>query len=502
MNAHTAKALVQDAYYQVLDNKVFRLLVILSICLIAPTFLIAFRPDGIDVLFGWKTISYDDMSGFLGAAARSQKDAHVEAIQALQQIFVQGLAGSFGIMLSLAATAFFVPRMLEKGEADTLFSKPTGRFILLVSRYGSGVLFVAALAFVLVLGMHVGFLVRSGYSDPAFLWSVLTLVYVFALIHAFSTMVGVLTRSAIAALLSAILFFGFNGCVHQIWVFKEHSRASAQEAAEAEDDAEAREKLAAYDAPLLSTLVVALDTAHFVLPKTRDADVLTTQLRRAVTGPEFALEDANGNLSFEREPDGLVRASAEHVVDLSARPVEWIAAREGIQYARITASRHSRIVERSGKPRPARTPDSAAAREFLRVLEGRKDLPGKPVLERDMSIPSVRSLVKWTEKAGDGLVDHVRAFYGNGDWMYEFDFEARTDWKPRADSFDTFRRFLAGVAPQRKTAAELRPDEWYPKRFGFGAPLRYNAAFSLGTSIAFGLVMLLIACWRLSRIDF
>ena len=73
-------------------------------------------------------------------------------------------------------------------------------------------------------------------------------------------------------------------------------------------------------APLLSTLVVALDTAHFVLPKTRDADVLTTQLRRAVTGPEFALEDANGNLSFEREPDGLVRASAEHVVDLSARP--------------------------------------------------------------------------------------------------------------------------------------------------------------------------------------
>ena len=36
-------------------------------------------------------------------------------------------------MFCIAATAFFVPRMLEKGAADTLFTKPLSRVVLLLS---------------------------------------------------------------------------------------------------------------------------------------------------------------------------------------------------------------------------------------------------------------------------------------------------------------------------------------------------------------------------------
>lgn len=504
MNAHIAKALLRDALYQVLDNRVFRLLVIMAICLIAPTFLIAFKPDGLDVLFGWEKVRYDDIFLFAHLRASGSQEIHVLAIQFLQDLFVQNLAGSFGIMLALAATAFFVPRMLEKGEADILFSKPVGRFLLLLARYGSGVLFVGVLSFVLVLGMHLGFLLRSGYSDPAFLWSVLTLVYVFALIHAFSTLAGVLTRSAMAGLLAAILFFGFNGCVHWVWMGKEYGIAIARHQAESNDDAEARRDLDDLDNPLVRTLQTTVDVAHFVLPKTRDAAVLTNQLRRAVSAPEFVLEDRGGSASFTRDPVGFERASSERAVDLGAAPVVWSGADPPSNEARISIARHSRLVERAGtgKSKATRTSDTRAANDFLKSLEDRADLEGKPELVRETAGRTVRVIVRWTEKRDGQPVHRARAFYASGDWMYEIDLEHPATWRTREDAHAKLREFLTGVTPRRLTPLELDPDEWYAQQIGWNAPPRYNAGISIGSSILFGLVMLLIARWKLSRIDF
>src|SRR5207244_10891072 len=66
MNRIMAKALLADAFYQVLDNKVFRLLVLLSIGLVAPTFLVGFREDGVHFLFGWKTFTYKEFVSAFG----------------------------------------------------------------------------------------------------------------------------------------------------------------------------------------------------------------------------------------------------------------------------------------------------------------------------------------------------------------------------------------------------------------------------------------------------
>jgi hypothetical protein len=428
---------------------------------------------------------------------------HVRAIQALQAVFVQGLAGTFGIMIALAATAFFVPRMLEKGEADTLFSKPVGRFVLLLARYSSGVLFVGLLAFVLVLGMHLGFLLRSGYSDPAFLWSVLSLVYVFALIHAFSTAVGVLTRSAITALLVSVLFFGFNGCVHSLWKNKEHAVATVIEQAEANDSEEARQAERDLDQPIVKAIALFLDSVHYALPKTGDADVLTNQLRRAVSAPEFVLQDPAGLLALERNPEDMTRPTADRVVDMQAQPVTWTAA-DGAGAAQLTVSRRSRVTERegSGKARVSRTSDMSAAREFMETLEGRADVDGKPKLDRYTMGRVVRVGVVWTEKNPAGAVYHTRAFYGIEDWMYEFDFQHSAAWRPQPVGADVMETFLGGVKPQRESATDLNADAWYAKQIGWSAPFRFNAMFSIGSSIGFALLMLLIARWKLSRIDF
>ncbi|MBI3628228.1 MAG: branched-chain amino acid ABC transporter permease [Candidatus Rokubacteria bacterium] len=147
MKRVVARALLQDAFSQVMDNKVFRLLVLASITLIAPAFLIGFREDGIHILFGWKSITYAALFDTVSAPVPHVKDLNVYVIQGVQTAIVQGLAGGLGILFCIAATAFFVPRMLEKGAADTLFTKPLSRVVLLLSRYVAGLIFVGALSF-------------------------------------------------------------------------------------------------------------------------------------------------------------------------------------------------------------------------------------------------------------------------------------------------------------------------------------------------------------------
>src|SRR5258706_355787 len=172
MNKPIARALFLDAYYQVLDNKVFRLLAIVASLLVLPTFVLGAREQGLVILYGVKTVPWEDIGWLVGGLRN-----HALIVQRYQDIVVGGLAGTIGILFAIAATAFFVPRMLEKGAADVVFSRPVSRHVLLLARYCAGVLFVAILSTALVLGMHIGLLLVSGTSDPAFLWSVAPIVY-------------------------------------------------------------------------------------------------------------------------------------------------------------------------------------------------------------------------------------------------------------------------------------------------------------------------------------
>ena len=56
-----------------------------------------------------------------------------------------------------------------------------------------------------VTEMYLGFTVASDHSDPALLWSALSLTYVFAMLHGVSMLCGVVTRSSIASILLTLL---------------------------------------------------------------------------------------------------------------------------------------------------------------------------------------------------------------------------------------------------------------------------------------------------------
>ncbi|HTF88930.1 MAG TPA: ABC transporter permease subunit, partial [Planctomycetota bacterium] len=253
--SETTKALFKDALYQVLDNRIFRLLVILVGVLVLPTFLIAAKPEELVVFFGWKTFQYADVLGNFNIEMPADTTAaHATLIQSVQTLLVDQIAGNFGLIFAIAATAFFVPRLVEKGAADTVFSKPVSRAALLLSRYVAGLLFVGILVTVLVVGMHVGLLLNSGYSDPGFLWAIPVMIYKYGILHAFSLLVAVLTRSSVAAILTTLMFFAFSGCVHTGWQVKELAQERVKLQLQAGEEPEGDDPQA-----LLDFLIGALD---------------------------------------------------------------------------------------------------------------------------------------------------------------------------------------------------------------------------------------------------
>ena len=296
------RALIRDAIYQVLDNKVFRILMFLVTLMVGLTFAIGFREDEVVLLWGVRSYFYEDfleymgfMFGDLGAVANQR-----EVITFVQLFFVDFLAGTLGLFICVSATVFFVPRMLEKGAADPLFSKPVSRWSLLLARYISGLVFVAFLATALIGGMHLGLLLNSGYSDPSFLWSIPTLVYLFALISAFSTLFGVLTRSTVATLLLTLMAWGFTTAIHSGWTVYEFANERDLLSGESTAPDDVTEELDW----LVDILTAGLQTAHYVLPKTLDADRIAQLSRDTVTSELFIREElrleADGDLYFLR----------------------------------------------------------------------------------------------------------------------------------------------------------------------------------------------------------
>jgi hypothetical protein len=274
-----AAALLRDAWVQVVDNMVFRVLAVLLALLVLPTFAVRLGPEGLRVLWLFE-YRYDQIMPLQGAALSD--DAHVALIELVETTVADHLAGTVGLFLCLTATAFFMPRMLEKGTADVIFSKPISRLALLLSRYAAGLIFVSLLAVGLVGGMHLGFSLVSGHSLPGFLWTIPTLVYTFAVMHALSVAAGVLTRSSVAAILLTMIFLMGNGCVHFAWEVKQIATDP-----EAGGELGRQTGIDADDVPrALRWLGGTLDAAHYALPKLKDGERLVGLLREP-RGPDM-----------------------------------------------------------------------------------------------------------------------------------------------------------------------------------------------------------------------
>lgn len=128
------------------------------------------------------------------------------AVHVVLDSLVNGIGGAILLLISVILTSFFIPNMLRKGTLDLVVSKPIGKVQYLLFKYVGGLIFIAIISTIAIGGVWLMTGIRSGIFDPRFLITIPALILTFALLYAFSTLIGVLTRNAIASMLLTIFF--------------------------------------------------------------------------------------------------------------------------------------------------------------------------------------------------------------------------------------------------------------------------------------------------------
>jgi hypothetical protein len=111
------------------------------------------------------------------------------------------------IVLALISTAGIIPDFIAGGSVDLYLSKPVSRVRLFLTKYATGLLFVTLQVLIFSAACFVLIRIRAGTWDPRLFWAVPVVVLVFSYLFAFAVLLGLLTRSTVAALLLTILFW-------------------------------------------------------------------------------------------------------------------------------------------------------------------------------------------------------------------------------------------------------------------------------------------------------
>lgn len=120
--------------------------------------------------------------------------------------------GWLASILALVSTAGIMPDFISAGAIDLMLSKPIGRLRLFLTKYATGLLFVAlqvsvfSVASFLVLGL------KGGTWEPRVLLAIPIVTIFFSYLYCICALLGMITRSTIAALLLTLLawFFMFG----------------------------------------------------------------------------------------------------------------------------------------------------------------------------------------------------------------------------------------------------------------------------------------------------
>jgi len=131
-------------------------------------------------------------------------------------LFYKQMFLSFGVplwlgwvasILALVSTAGIIPNFIANGSIDLSLAKPIGRVRLFLTRYLSGLVFVALQvgAFSFACFMLIG--IRGGDWQPRVLLAIPVVVLFFSYLFCVCAFLGLVTRSAIAALLLTALFW-------------------------------------------------------------------------------------------------------------------------------------------------------------------------------------------------------------------------------------------------------------------------------------------------------
>ena len=188
-------AIFLDAYRELNSRRLFWFTLIISFLVVAAFAAVGINADGLTILW-------------------FQLDAPINSPLFPPDLFYRFLFTNLGVpwwlgwiatILALVSTAGIIPDMIASGSIEQTLSKPIGRVRLYLTKYASGLIFVAlqVLAFsaasFLVLGL------RGNVWEPKVFIAVPIVVLFFSYLFSICTLIGLLTRSTIASLLLTLL---------------------------------------------------------------------------------------------------------------------------------------------------------------------------------------------------------------------------------------------------------------------------------------------------------
>ncbi|MGD0463130.1 MAG: hypothetical protein ABSB74_11655 [Tepidisphaeraceae bacterium] len=198
-------ALIWDAYRDLNSRRMFWIVLILSALVAA-----SFAAIGVTST-GFKIFTWEIPSPILNSKELSPGDFY-------KSIFLNYGIGFWltwlATVLALISTASLFPDFLAGGAVDLYLSKPISRLRLFLTKYACGLLFVG-----LQIGCFCGasFVViglRGGAWEPGIFLAVPIVVLFFSYLFCFCVLIGVWTRSTVAAVLLTFLFWVFTFGVH------------------------------------------------------------------------------------------------------------------------------------------------------------------------------------------------------------------------------------------------------------------------------------------------
>jgi ABC-type transport system involved in multi-copper enzyme maturation permease subunit len=244
-------------------------------------------------------------------------------LYAIQTILLNQVGAWVVLLISVILTAFFIPNMIRKGTVDLLIVKPIPRFVLLLYKYVGGLLFIFINTTIAVGGVWLAFAVRTGIWAPGVLISIPAITFFFAILYAVSTLSGVITRSAIVAILvtCATWFFlflvGITNTITEV-VTKEFQSSADRTAARVAANTVAmaatpQSTLLAAGAPPIDPVLrrvrpmefdpgwfpPVVKSIHFFLPRTSD---LTTLVDDYLQRDLMALPRVMRSAAFKSDP--------------------------------------------------------------------------------------------------------------------------------------------------------------------------------------------------------
>lgn len=186
-------ALILDTFREAMARKIFWGLFAISTLMIL-FFLFVMKIDIVEGAMATITL--------FGNTGRRQQN--IEEIVRGVHGAVAAFLYTWGMFLAVFASSGLVPSILEPGRIELLLSKPVSRRHILLGRFAGNVLVVAMNTSYLVLGVWIIFGAKTGIWNPAFLFSIVSTVFMFAVLLSIVLLAGVLWESAAVSTMATV----------------------------------------------------------------------------------------------------------------------------------------------------------------------------------------------------------------------------------------------------------------------------------------------------------